>query len=236
MNRMSKSKKLDIGLVPQALNNTNAAGKYYKMAMWRRALAKLSVGAMAAGTTAQVEFLQATSVAGANAKGIPDTAGQLAKALVNANTSVTEMTVTYGTPAVGDTITINGIVFTVAAATSAANRQFADANGLATCVNDPTQWVPGVTATNNAGTVTLAASDPGETTVTASKTGAALTLATTQAQAFVELDVAQLDTNNGFVYVAAKVTTTANTVVGVELIRDTGRFSPVQQVGASAVI
>lgn len=236
MKRLSDTIKVDIGVAPQALNNSNVTGKYYKMSMWRRVLAKLSVGSMAAGTTAAVELLQATSAGGANAKGIPDDAGQAAKAEITANTKVTEMTVTVGTPADGDTITINDVTFTKAAATDATKREFADAAGLETCINDPDNGVPGVTASNNAGIVTLTASEAGETTITASKTGAALTLATTKAQAFVELDVSKLDINNGFEYVAARVATTANTVVGVELIRDSGRFSPEQQVGASAVI
>lgn len=236
MRRLSDAAKVDIGLVPQALNNSNATGRYYKMDMWRRALAKLTVGAMAAGTTAKVEFLQAKDASGTDAKGIPDDAGQEAVATITANTAVTAMTITVGAPADGDTVTINGVTFTKAAATSVADRQFADAAGLETCINDADYGVDGVTASNNAGTITLTVTDAGETTISASKTGAALTLATTQAQAFVELEAAQLDTANGYEYIAAKVTTTANTTVCVDLVRDLGRFSPEHAVGDSAVV
>lgn len=229
---ISKRHKVDVGLVAQALNNSNATGKYHKMTVWRRGLAILSGGAMAAGTTTKIELLQAKD---ANATGAKAITG--AEATVTANTKVTAAQVVVGVAANGATVTVNDLVFTKAAATTTANREFADAAGLATCINDATYGVSGVTATNNAGTVSLVASDPGETTITLTSSDAAtLTCSTTQAQAYVEVDVARLDINNGFEYVAAKVTTTANTVVSVAFLRGEGRFSPDQAVAASALV
>lgn len=236
---ISRRHKVDIGLVSQALNNTNATGRYYHYAMWRRTLAVLIGGAMAATKTTKIELLQATDAAGTGAKAI---AG--AEATVTANTKVTVATLTLATVLAGQAVTINGVTFTAHAnTTTAASRQFAidgddtaDAAALAGLINDATYGVDGVTATAAAGVITLTATNPGETTITVTDAAATITVATTQAIAYVELDVAQLDVDNGFEYVAAKVTTTANTVASVCLLRGEGRFSPDQQVGASATV
>ncbi len=236
MKRLSEEVKFDIGLAPQALDNNNVTGKYFPLAMFFAAVAKLALTAMAAGTTAIVEFLQAQDAAGTNAKGIPTTVGQTAIATITANVLVNEMTVTVGAPNNGDTITINGVVFTKAAATAAATREFADAAGLETCVNSAAYGVPGITASNNAGVVTLRSTVPGHTAITAAKTGAALTLATTLAQAYIDLLREALDTTQGYTHVAVKVTTTATSVIGVELLRYRSRYAIDQRVGASAVL
>ncbi|MBO8169968.1 MAG: hypothetical protein H0Z35_12410 [Thermoanaerobacteraceae bacterium] len=230
--RISEDMKIDVGLVSQALNNSNVTGRYFDMSKYRKALAVLIGGAMAAGTTSKVEFLQASDANGTGSKVIAGAA-----ATITANANVTAAQVVVGTPANGETVTVNGIVFTKASATNTANREFADAAGLETCINDETYGVPGVTATNNAGTVSLVATDPGETTITLSSSDAVnLTCSTIQAVAYVEISASQLDLTNDFTHVAAKVTTTANTNVAVVLLRGNARFSPSQKVAASAVI
>ncbi len=70
--------------------------------------------------------------------------------------------------------------------------------------------MPGVTATSALGVVTLKATNPGEKLITIADPAATITPATTQAQAYVEIDAGSLDIANGFQFVAAKVTTTAN--------------------------
>lgn len=235
MKRLSDSLKIDIGLASQALNNGNATGSYFDMSMWRQALAVLSVGAMAATKTAKLEFLQALDATGTGAKGIPSDVGQLATATITANTDVSELTIDTTAGANGNTVTINGVLFTQAAATDAAQRQFANAAGLVTCINDATYGVPGVTASANGAVVTCNGGEPGEVLVTA--TGHAnFIIATTKALAFIELNVSQLDIANGYGYIGTKVITSADTAVCVSLLRGLGRFSPIQKVGASAVI
>jgi hypothetical protein len=240
---ISKHHKLAVGLVPQALNNTNVTGRYFHMGMWRRLLAVLMVGAMAATKTTKIELLQATDAAGTGAKGIPSDAGQVATATVTANVSVTAATLTCATVLAAQAVTINGLTFTAAAAADLPNRKFAVgandtecAASLVLAINHAAAGVPGVKATSALGVVTLVATDPGETVITIADPAATITPATTEAQAYVELDGAQLDTANGFEYVAAKVTTTANSVVGVGFIRGEGRYSPDQAVGASAIV
>lgn len=237
--QISKRHKVDVGLISQSLNNTNATGRFYPMGMWRRALAVLLGGAMAATKTTKVELVQATDAAGTGVKAV---AG--AEATITANTNVTAATLTLATVLADQTVTINGVVFTAHAdTTTAANREFsiagddtADAAALAGLINNAAYGVPGVTATAAAAVITLTATDPGETLITATASAATVTVATTQAVAYVEMDTAALDVDNGFEYVAVKVTTTANTVVGVNLLRGEGRYSPDQKVGASATV
>lgn len=243
--RISEQVKIDIGLVAQALNNTNATGKYHKLQGFRKALAILSGGAMAATKTTKIELLQASDAAGTAAKAIP-AAAQQAHALITANALVTELTVTLATFLATGTITINGLVFTAhATVTTVANREFKidgtdtqDAVELCLCINDATYGVPGVTASNAAGVVTLIATDPGEVVITAASSpdDATVVKATLKAQAFVEIDTSHLDKKLGFDFVAVKVTTTANGVVAAVLLRGNARFTPAQKVGASAVI
>jgi hypothetical protein len=226
MKPLSERAKFDIGLVAQAINNTNVTGKYFRMNMERKALFILNGGAMAAAKTTKIEVLQAKDTAGTDAKGIPSTAAQAATAEITANTKVTEATLTLATVLNTQAVTINGLTFD----------DTADAAELVKCINDSVYGVPGITATSALGVVTLVSTNPGETLITIADPAATITPATTKAQAFVEVDVGSLDLANGFEYVAAKVTTGANTVASVILIRGDGRFEPVQAVGASAVV
>lgn len=236
--KFSDAVKMDIGLLPQAINNTNATGRYYDMSKYRRAITKLSGGAMAATKTTKVEFLQAKDAAGTGAKAVTG-----AEATITANTNVTVATLTCATVLATHTVTVNGLVFTAAAAADLPNRVFAVgandtecAASLAEAINHAVAGVPGVTAEAAAAVVTLKATDPGEVLITAEGGQATITVATVQAQAYVELDVSQMDIAGGFTHLAPKVTTTANTVAGAELMRDLGRFTPAQQMGASKIL
>lgn len=236
--QISSRHKVDVALVSQALNNTNATGRFYHAGLWRRFMAVMVGGAMAATKTTKVEFVQATDASGTGAKAVTG-----AEASVTANTAVTAATLTCASVVAGNAVTINGLTFTGGAADDLPNRVFAvgaDNNAcaanLAAAINHATAGVPGVTASANAAVVTLTATEPGETTITITDAAGTITPATTQAVAYVELDVSRLDMSNGFEYVAAKVTTTANTTAGVVLVRGEGRYSPEQAVGASAVV
>ncbi len=244
--RISDAAKLDLGLVAQALNNSNVTGRYHHVREASKILAHLNIGAMAATKTADLELLQAQDALGTGAKGIPSTAGQLAKATLAANALITKATITLATFLAGGTITINGIVFTAhATTTTPANREFsiagtdtADAGELVSLINHATYGVPGVKASNAAGVVTVEVVEPGDTllTIASAPDDATCVKATVEAQAFVEIGTEELDKKNGFEYVAAKVTTTANTVVAVLLTRGSNRFTPVQKMAASKVV
>lgn len=237
MERMIELAKVDLGVVPQSINNSNVTGRYYPAKDYRRGLAILQVGALAATKTAKVEIFEATDAAGTGAQLITG-----ATATVTANTAVTEMTIALATVLAADAITINGVTFTAhATVTTAANREFsisgndtADAAELATVINDTAYGVSGVTATANSGTITLKATTPGETTITATTAASTFTLATTQAQATVDLD--GLPLSAGFTHIATKITSTGNGSVAAVLMRGSARGQITQKVGASATV
>lgn len=234
MNRSYEDQKIDVGLVSQALNNTNATGKYFPLAEYREVLAILSGGAMAKTKLTTLDLWQAKNAAALDAKAITG-----ATAVITANTLITELTIALATVLAADAITINGLVFTAhATVTTVANREFSisgdntvDGDELCVCINDPTYGVPGVTAVNVTGTITLVSTIPGETLITAVSAAATFTVVTTKAQAYVSIESLALEAL--FTHVAAKVTTTANSNVAVVLLRAKSRAGIAQKVGAS---
>lgn len=96
----------------------------------------------------------------------------------------TTFELTLATVLAGDTVTINGLTFTAhAAVTTPALREFdisgidsADAVELATCINDATYGVPGITATPAGAVITLSVDDPLVTGLWASSVGGTITI------------------------------------------------------------
>jgi len=216
MNKIAEVMKFDTALI-QALNNTHVTGPYVKLDKSRRLVAVALIGAMAATKTAKLELLQAKDSAGTGAKVINSTTADNAEATVTANADVIAGTVALATVANTDVVTVNGTDFVKAAATAVADNEFADAAGLVSCINTN---LTGVVASASGTTVTVASLD-GAADVTLGKTENAgtITLATTKAQIVVELASDDLDVENGFGWIAPKVTTTANSTVAVALLR-----------------
>ena len=233
MKRLAEFSRGHIGLVPQTITNTNVTGPYYHAGLGRRVRLWLLGGAMAATKTTKVELLQASDAAGTGAKAITD-----AEATVTANTLVTVATVALAAVGLADTVTVNGVVFTQAAATDVTAREFLNAAGLVACVNDATYGVEGVFASASGTDVTLIALPTGDAvlTVVGADVGGTVVVATTQYQAYVDVDLALLDHADDFDYVAVKVTTTATSIIGVLLDFYDQRYSPVQKVGASSIV
>lgn len=236
MQLLSELQKIDIGLVPQALNNNNLTSRYYDMSGSRTFLAIAQVGAMAAATTATLSLFEATNAAGGGAQAIA-----AASAVATANTNVTVATLTLNAVQVADAVTINGLIYTAAAAPVLASRIFdqsgnddADAVSLAAAINHATAGVPGVTAVAaGGGLVTLTATDPGATVITITAPAATITPATLQAVLFVEFRADMMTA--GFTHLAARLATTANTIVAMQILRDSLRYGVQQQVAASDV-
>lgn len=231
---LSEAIKIDIALTSASLNGAGT-GAYYKMDKYGKALFVWEVGAMAAAVTSVGQVMQAKDAAGTDAKVITNNA-----ATITANTGVAAATLTLATVLAGDTVTINGLTFTAAAAADLPNRIFsqagddtADAASLAAAINHATAGVPGITAASNLGVVTLTVDEPGETTITITDAAATITPATLRAIGYVECDASFLDDVNGFTHVALRVTNSAATQTGAILLRGQGRFSPVQKVAAA---
>lgn len=231
--RLIEGLKADVGLVGQSIATSNVTGRYFDTRDYRCLLVVLIAGAIAITKTVKVELLQASDAIATGTKVIAS-----ANATITGNTLVTVATVDLTIAANTDTVTVNGVTFTMAAATDVTVREFANAAGLVLCVNSATYGATGVLASAAGAVVTLVATDPGEKVITLTRVDVAGTVvvATTEAIAYVELDVSQLDLANDFTHVAAKVTTTGTTICAVGMIRGIPRTTPTQQVGASAVV
>ena len=163
--------------------------------------------------------------------------------IITANVNVASLTLALVSVLNTHTIIINGLTFLAHTNTTVvASRQFSIASSdtaagdeLVTCINDPIYGVPGVTASNNAGTVTLVSTVPGATVITAAQgVGATITVATLKALAYVELDALTLE--DDFTHVATKVTTDATILVSSLLLRGGQKVGIAQKVGASASV
>lgn len=217
--------KIDIGLDAQDINNSNVVGRYVNMTHFRKALVEMNVGAMAAAKTAALTLMQATDSNGTGAKAVEGVT-----ATITANTNVQIATIALAAVANTDVVVINGLSYTKSAATSEVDREFADATGLVTCVNHATYGVDGVVASVSTTTVTLKALEGYDITLAKTENAGTVTLATTSALAFVEIDNFDLDVNNGFTHFAPKITSTANGICNAIVLRDDPRYKFVQNV------
>lgn len=246
---ISQRYKVDLGLVGQTVNNNNVTGAYLPMAGFKKAIAICADGASAVNKATVVEWLQATAVAGTGAKvvkqnnasaGTESSATTVAAAA--ALTQVTECTVTLSSAANGETLTINGIVFTAHTdTTTAAERKFKvdgtdaqDAAALVTLINHATYGVPGVTAEASNAVVTLTRTVPGTGTITVSTNAVThFVPAITKQVLYSEIDIDDMDIAGGFVYVAPKVTKAGNGTVAVVVLREVGAYGPAAQAVAA---
>lgn len=232
---LSEINKVDIAIVPASINGAST-GTYYNMGLRNKALFVWEVGAMAAAVTSIGQVMQAQDAAGTGAKVVTNNA-----ATITANTRVAAATLTMAAVQVADAVTINGLTFTAAAAADLANRVFAPgadnnacAASLAAAINHATAGVPGVTASAAQAVVTLTSTEPGEVTITITDAAATITPATLRAIGYVECDTAFLD--EGFNYVALRVTNSAAALTGAILVRGENRYSPLtNQVAAAKV-
>jgi hypothetical protein len=233
MLRIKEIVKEDIGLIPQSLASTSGSGEWFPMANYRKVLAHLMCGAIAASGTVTVALNQAKDKLGTGSKAITN-----ATATITALSYINKATIALAATGAGDTVTINGVTFTQGS-TVVASRTFANAAGLVSCINSNTYGVANVYASANGTTVTVVASDTGENTITISETnvGGTITIAGVEAEAYVEVESSQLDLANSFCYVGVTVTTANATVLcAVSLQRADARVLPAQQVGASATV
>jgi hypothetical protein len=224
--RIYEETKIDVALQPQAVNGQSGI-TYFPAAKYCKLLFMIVIGAMAAGATAILRLKEAKDDSGTSTQYLSNV-----KATITANSNVSSAQIIVGSPSNGDTVVINGITYTKAASTTVASKEFADAAGLVLCVNNATYGVPGVKASNNSGTITLVSTDPGEYTITITKTGSALTCSTLSAVAYLEKEMDDL--SDDYTHLGAIVTTSASMNVGIVLLRAGARYLPDQKVAATA--
>jgi hypothetical protein len=246
VNLLSEKLKIDTALTSQNLNGPGV-GEYFPMSKYGRALFIVEIGAMAAAATSVLQVMQATTAAG----GGPAKAVANNTATITANTNVAAATLSIvsaagGVHVAGQTVSINGLVFTAADADVPTSRVYAvgasgadSAAALLAKINstNPNIGVPGVTgasAVDGANTViTLTVDEPGETSITAVASAATTVVATLRAVGYVECDASFLDLANGFNHVAISVTNSAAMQTGAVLVRGDARYTPVQHVAAA---
>jgi hypothetical protein len=222
--------KADVALTPQALNNGNATGRYYRLGGdYGRRIAFLALGgAAAASATTKLEVLQAQDETGTGSKVFSNPA---AEKTVTSPTKVVEGTIALGSAAATDVVTVNGVDFTMVSSDPGA-QEFTDAAGLASAINEN---IDGVVASDSSTTVTVRSED-GKADVSLGKTenSGTITLATTAHQVYVEVSEEDLDLANGFAWVAPKVTYSGNGHAAVAAIRMDGRFGA-EQIGVGLI-
>ena len=236
MKLVAEKVKIANAMVPVSVNGASTTHKFFSMAgFYRVAFHVIGVAAsIADAVTMILQTMQATDSAGTVSKVITNNA-----ATATVPVKVIAANVTLLNAVVGSVITINGLTFTGAAATTVASREFkadgadgADVTALVACINDATYGVPGVTAADGAGdSIDLTVDEPGETTITISDESAVFTPIATALEAIVEVDASNLDIAGGFDHIGCLVTTSAAITCSTTAIFDP-RYSPGQQVAA----
>jgi len=236
MKLVAEKVKIANAMVPVSVNGASTTHKFFSMAgFYRVAFHVIGVAAsIADAVTMTLQTMQATDSAGNGAKVITNNA-----ATATVPVKVIAANVALANAAAGSVITINGLTFTGAAATTVASREFkadgadgADVTALVACINDATYGVPGVTAADGAGnSIDLIVDEPGETTITISDESAVFTPIATALEAIVEVDASNLDIAGGFDHIGCLVTTSAAITCSTTAIFDP-RYSPGQQVAA----
>ena len=236
MKLVAEKVKIANAMVPVSVNGASTTHKFFPMNAYHRVCFHV-IGAAASIADAEtmiLQTMQATDAAGTGAKVITNNA-----ATATVPVKVIAANVTLADAVAGSVITINGLTFTGAAATTVANREFkadgadgADVTALVTCINDATYGVPGVTAADGAvNSIDLTVDEPGETTITISDESAVFTPIATALEAIVEVDASNLDIAGGFDHIGCLVTTSAAITCSTTAIFDP-RYSPGQQVAA----
>jgi len=245
MNKISDVNKVDVGIAPAALNGANT-GLYFPMTHHRKSLFAQNIGVMAAAATSVMQVLQASDSAGTGSKVVTGKTTTITANTLASQILLAIVTAAGGVHVAGDTVTINGLVYEAAAADVPTSRVYAvGASGAASAAallakinsTDVNIGLPDFTAVSGivaANTIlTLTADEPGDNLVTAVASAATTVVSTGEAVAFIEVDAAELDVNNGFNHVAIRVTNSAAMGTGIALIRDNSRYSPDQKVADS---
>jgi len=215
--------------------------RYYDMADYCKIAFVFVIDTMAAAALVVASVIEATSNAGAGAAAI---AG--ATCTITANTNANVVSAVLTTVLVADTITINGVVFTAAAAPDFPNLVFdqsgadaADAASLAGCINGAAGQAAllaagcAVTAAVLAGsTVTLTVTEPGAGTLTVTSVGGTMVIATVAAIGYIEVEDTALTA--GFDHVALQLVGAATSHATIVAIRGEPRYAAVVQAVAAS--
>jgi len=241
---LSEGGKVDAAIQYQALA-TPAPGiisRYFRMDKYCKALFIVIVDTLAAAETCVCNLMGAVIRTGAGGAAI---AG--GTCTITANINATVVTVALTAVAVGATLTINGVVFTAAAAPDFPNLVFdqagadaVDAASLAACINAAAGQAALLAAGGHitaavlaASIVTLTVSDAGVDVMTVVSSAGSMVVATVQALAYIEAEDTAVPTVLTE-WVGIQLIGPATAHASVALYRGgEARYTPTQQVAAS---
>lgn len=236
MNLLREVLKGDIALTNLAIANAaDHDGRYVNFGDARRVMFLIglySEDGILDAEEVTVTINEATDNAGSDAQALIEDV--VVTGLVDSTVVVTDLTAGTGIE-VGDTVTVNGVEFTNAAATDVDDLEFLDGDGLVLCV---AEHCPGLVAVNAAGVVTISAEEIGGATVTLAEgeggaSGWTPVGVTTYAQALAEVYRPQMSA--GFTHLSINVANGAtNDVAAVAfVVRGDTYHAPVQQTVAA---
>ena len=245
MRLLTEALKVDAAIVYQALA-TPAPGitsRYFKLDRWCKAVFAVIVDTLALAETVVCEVWEDLITTGAAIGGAAPTA----TCTIVANTNATVVSITVGVVLVGDTVTINGVVFTAAAAPDHPNQVFDQVSGvaatiatdLAACINHAAAQALFLAAgglitcaDDLAAGLTLTVTEAGEDVMTVvSSSAPVLAIATVQAMALLEVEDTALSPADSWIAINLVGPATANAAVA--LMRGDSRYEPVTQQAAA---
>lgn len=247
---LGEKAKMDNGFGPLSIAAVLST-PYFDMSQYGKAAFVVETGVMAAGVTAVCAVWESDGVTpqaldiGTAAVPAPVTCTITANTLASV-VNLNIVSAAGGVHVAGQTVTINGLVFTAAAADVPTTRTYAvGATGAASAAallakinsTNANIGVPGVTATlavvGADEVIALQATDPGERAITAVASAATTVVSTVRSIAVLEVDASYL--TNGYSTLACRVTPSAACITNVGVIRSAGRYTPVQALAASFV-
>lgn len=241
--RLSEIVKINTPLPPfNLVPATPASSRGYLMTEFRKALFCARFRNIAS-TDNDIVFsvMEASDIAGATARNIGNALAAVDITL-RPHTEANSITLTMNTPLVNDEMTINGLVFTAAAAANFPNRVYdqsgnvaAQAASLVGCIN--ANFADLVATTDGISAVTIRSLEPGDITVTVEGITAEASVipVTDEIVGYIEIDASAM--SNGFPRLVARVTpgAIAAAITGdVTLIRGNSRYNPVPQQAADS--
>jgi len=215
--------------------------RYYSLREYCKIAFVFVIDTMAAAAQVVATAIEATSNAGAGAAAVAT-----ATCTITANTLVQVASIVLTTVLVGETVVINGVTFTAAAAPDLPNHVFdqsgadaADAASLAAAINHAAAQAHfvaaggAITAAVLAGqTVTLWLTEPGVGSITVASPDATMVCATIEAIGYIEVEDTAL--SDGFDHVALQLVGAATSHAAIVAVRGEPRYAPVLQAVAAS--
>lgn len=227
MIRLHELFRYAVGLAPQSIASGNKTGSYIRAGLDN--LFHITAGAIPDGKTVVAQLYEAKDGKGTDAQEITG-----ATCTITATDYVTKANILVSSPTADKKTIVNGITYTAKAATSVPDKQFADATGLAACINywQADSLYAEVSSTN----VLISGKNPGETKITIGGDTEATKLVPSclEAQAYIDIDAGKMDIADKYTHLAIKLTTDDTIVVGANVtINDYQRSIPAIQCDAA---